>query len=231
MAAAELDCRCGHPQSQHAGGRRGCRNCDLGCSRFEPDEAAAAAERTRVLEAVATVCASQADQARMELGQQPTSARLQLVEAELSSARQEIAACEAERAGAQERLAEVEHERDELARAGDRLQQRLDEFSDLFTGKRAELEEMRRSRDHHRRRGDQAHAQLDDLRRGRDEAVDRALELAAELERVHKAGDAIVSALAQHCPPCRWTGGRHEPHPHPTEPVRVVIHRTEGVTT
>lgn len=35
------ECRnCGHPQTQHKAGRQGCGNCDLGCGRFEPDDAA-----------------------------------------------------------------------------------------------------------------------------------------------------------------------------------------------
>lgn len=33
------DCTCGHPQSKHKGLKLGCRGCDIGCSRYEPEEA------------------------------------------------------------------------------------------------------------------------------------------------------------------------------------------------
>jgi hypothetical protein len=36
------DCRCGHPAGQHAGGTYGCRFCERGCNRYEPDIAAVA---------------------------------------------------------------------------------------------------------------------------------------------------------------------------------------------
>lgn len=35
--ADDLDCTCGHPQSRHKSLKLGCRGCDIGCSRFEPE--------------------------------------------------------------------------------------------------------------------------------------------------------------------------------------------------
>jgi hypothetical protein len=88
---ALADCgTCGDPQTQHKGGKGGCRRCEFGCAEFAPDVAAEAAEKERVLTAVAEVCEDQAEQARGELGQQSTSARLREVERERDQIREDL---------------------------------------------------------------------------------------------------------------------------------------------
>jgi hypothetical protein len=97
-------------------------------------------------------------------------------------------------------------------------------------------------------------AQLAEMAELRADAVDQVRRVArvrdlvqaelasalSELERLRAAADGYVQALpttdviltrdAQHCAPCGWTSS-YETHDHPTIPVRVVIHRTEGPTT
>ena len=203
------DCTCGHPQSQHKSGKQGCRNCDIGCARYEPDEAAQVAETERVLTAVAEVCEDQADRARVELGQPSTAAQL-----------------------------------DELRRGRDEAVERALELAEGLASTRQELEQFRR-------REERIQAEWRDLlialgidpdgavpvlmaakqvRGDLDQALARVDELAAQLEQAEQyARDlhgVVIDQAAQHCPPCGWTG--REPHPHPTIPVRVLIHRTEG---
>lgn len=65
MAASNPDCACGDPKSVHRLGRKGCKELDCGCDKFESVEDQA--ETERVLTAVAEVCTDHAERARAEL--------------------------------------------------------------------------------------------------------------------------------------------------------------------
>lgn len=205
MTAPEVnDCECGHQKFRHKGGKQGCRNCDLGCARYTPDTAAAAVEKTRVLTAVAEVCEDQAEQARAELGQPSTSARL----AEVERQRDEACALSVELLRDTDRLREVERERDEMA------------------GLRAEavdqIRRVARARDLMQAELVTARGELEQLRAGMAQAHARG----------PRVDDLVFAADARHCAACGWTSN-HETHPHPTTPVRVVIssnRRTNHVT-
>jgi hypothetical protein len=43
------------------------------------------------------------------------------------------------------------------------------------------------------------------------------------------ADGVLIDTTARHCPPCGWTSS-HERHPHPTVPVRVIVHKTGAPT-
>lgn len=131
------DCgTCGDPQTQHKGGKGGCRHCEFGCAEFAPDVAAEAAEKERVLTAVAEVCEDQAGQARTELGQRSASERLREVEQAHASLVEQIE-------GAEQQIAQLERERDSFARNEEKLAARRDELFDEGVGLKSELTEVR----------------------------------------------------------------------------------------
>lgn len=194
------DCAtCGDPQSQHKGGRGGCRHCEFGCGEYVPDETADAAETERVLTAVAEVCEDQAEKARVELGQPSAS----------------------------ERLREVERERDEWHERSSHFEARVvDQLSETVKAQR-ELAAARQEIERLAEDVLQCGLALDS---SREELEQLRADLAQAEARGPHVDDLIFAAEAQHCPPCGWTSG-YETHPHPTIPVRVVIHRTQGART
>jgi hypothetical protein len=140
----DVDCRtCGDPQSRHKLGKGGCRGCDIGCARFEPETAAEPVEPVPADELVSVADdAVPYTSARPMLSFDAVNEQLREVERERDEARAAVADVEGERKLTAEQRDEAERARDELAVAVDRLQERLGEASDLLTAKRAELEQM-----------------------------------------------------------------------------------------
>lgn len=238
--AADTTCLCGDAKSVHRLGRKGCKAPDCGCGLFEAADDAA--EKTRVLEVVATVCEDQADRARTELGQESASARLRAVEAENEVLRAEVdrltgVLANADAAGVRvvNELREVTAERDEALGDAERarrywhncsadrdaIKARCDSLEQLLADATRKLVEQ----------GNEYSAELVRLRVLLEDAEKRIAEqeLLAEFTEQHvrdMQDDGVIPPVelygydAWQCDTC---GSRYRPfHDHPCGPLKPV---------
>ena len=190
------ECTCGHPQSQHKGGKGGCRNCDLGCARFEPETAAEPAVAPVPAEELAAVAVG----AQLDITAERDDLKRQLddlgklhmdLARELGETKKDIARHKSEAASlraANDKLVDIAHERDDA----------LGELAKVLA-EHAALNQLAERMEHAAGCDpddpfEDAVAVVEMLRRGRDEATERALDLAAELKG---ARDEIGTLKAQ----------------------------------
>lgn len=212
-----MNCTCGHPRTQHKGGTNGCRNCDLGCARYEPDTRADAAEKTRVLEAVATVCEDQAGRARTELGQESTSARLRAVEAERDEAQ---AQRDANMRASAEAASKLIEQRDGAADHWAEARDRIEELEQLLADAGLKLVQQ----------GNEYSAELVRVRGLLEQASAEQAQVSVSAVAPLRIGPVELYGYdAWQCDVC---GGRYRPnHNHPCgelRPVRVSITERAG---
>jgi hypothetical protein len=190
-----VECKgCDHPQSQHKLGKGGCRGCDIGCGRFEPETAPEPVEPVPAAELAAV--AEEAPECSCAMSEATfVNCPVHGYDAPDPDAEPLVSARPTPHLDAvKERLAEVERERD-----------RLLENERRWAG---EVEQVERERGEARQQRDEAHEELArvdiaagrdiakadeplvdrvaDLLRGREEATARALELAAELADLNR---------------------------------------------